>query len=123
MNNEMLDKIQELRLLYPDAEIIFLVNSEECTENSNYTKEEISSVTFDTIIKIKREYDTLFLVSNDDILEYIENDLSEDDYSASDGDIELLCSDEEIEDRAKEIFNSYIKYGMIQKAIIVKIDK
>ena len=123
MNDKMLDKIQELRLLYPGAEIIFLVNSEECTENGNYNKQEISSVTFDTIIKIKREYDTLFLVSNDDILEYIENDLSEDDYSASDGDIELLCSDEEIEDRAKEIFNSYIKYGMIQKAIIVKIDK
>jgi hypothetical protein len=120
-NNEMLDKIQELRVLHPDSEIIFLVNSEECTDDYTYTKEEIASVTFDTIAKFKRKYDTLILCGDDEILEYISDQILETEYSNRDGDIESICSDEELESRSKYIFDSYIKDGTIQTSIIVQL--
>lgn len=68
MNAEMLDKIQELRMAYPQAEVVFFANTNESGEY-DYIEHQIKKVLLEEVAS----YTEKLLVGEGEILEYLED--------------------------------------------------
>jgi hypothetical protein len=116
---QMLDRIQELRSFYTDAEVVFLINGEECCENSTYTQQKISSVSFDKMYIVKKSDENLILIGKEEILDYLSGMIYDEELKEIDGVLENIKSDEDIDLMTNA---KYENDKAIKGTIIVKFD-
>lgn len=114
---EMLDKISKLRNEHPEAEVMFFVNTEEGCDYT-YTHQEISSVVFEEIANFTEQT----LMGEDEILEYLGEQIFDEELLKVHGDRESVPSDEEIDELAKARLEEYRKNGTVKDVILVKTD-
>ena len=116
--NEYLDKLYELRLSNPNVEILLLVNTEEGGDYT-YTEQKITSLSIDLTGTLNGDR---ILIGEDEILEYISENIFDEELALVDGNRENVCSDEEIEQKANELLLKYLSDGTCKTKIIVRTD-
>ena len=114
---EMLDKISELRRIHPQAEVMFFVNTEEGCDFT-YTHQEISSVVLEEIAN----YTEQTLIGEDEILEYLGEQIYDEELEKVNGDRESVPSNEEMDDLAKCRLDEHRKNGTVRDVILIKTD-
>ena len=114
---EMLDKISELRRIHPQAEVMFFVNTEEGCDYT-YTHQEISSVVLEEIAN----YTEQTLMGEDEILEYLGEQIYDEELEKANGDRETVPSDEEMDDLAMGRLDEDRKNGTVRDVILIKTD-
>ena len=114
---EYILKMQELISIHPECEVMFFVNTEDGSDYT-YTSQEISSVTFDSIYYIEEKT----LIGKDEILDYIAEQVYDEELAKVDGNREDVISDEELDIKEKERYSSLCLSGEIKDAIIIKTD-
>lgn len=108
-NKEMLDKIAELKILHPEAPIIFLVNTETSDEH-DYEEQTLKSVEFDVVAKIeKKDGDTLLIAGKENIEDFLEDNSLENEIPLANGNFESV----------KNAYEKLQKDGIIVQTIIV----
>lgn len=116
---EYILKMQELISIHPECEVIFFVNTEDGGDYT-YTSQEISSVTFDSLYSLEEKENTL--IGKDEILDYIAEQVYDEELAKVDGNRENVISDEELDIKEKERYSSLCLSGDIKDAIIIKTD-
>lgn len=121
-NKEMLDKIMKLKILHPEAQVIFLVNAETCDEH-DYEEQLLKSVEFDVVAKIKKaDSDVVIITGKENIEDYLESQIFENELSLADGNFDIANTrnpEETINLKAKNEYEKYQKDGIIVPTIVV----
>jgi hypothetical protein len=121
-NKEMLDKIMKLKILHPEAQVIFLVSTETCDEH-DYEEQTLKSVEFDVVAKIeKADSDVIIITGKENIEDYLESQIFENELSLADGNFDIANNrnpEETINLKAKDEYEKYQKDGTIVPTIIV----
>ena len=113
----MLDKISELIRIHPQAEVMFFVNTEEGCDYT-YTHQHISSVVLEEIAT----YTEQTLMGEDEILDYLGEQIYDDELENANWDRKSVPSDEEINDLAKCRLDEHRKNGKVRDVILIKTD-
>ena len=97
---EYILKMQELISIHPECEVMFFVNTEDGSDYT-YTSQEISSVTFDSLYSLEEKEKTL--IGKDEILEYISEQVYDEELAKASGNCEDVISDEELDIKEKRV--------------------